>query len=262
MQDHARPPTGAARPTRPGALDAEREHAAHPRRGGAGGAHRPGATATSARASSSTRCARAGVGERPADGSQGHMPGLDGLARRAARIQHLVVDTEIAWALTVAWRAREALGAGPATADLIADRIISTAEGEFWRWPALRLNQINWYARMYRRRRPWAATGHDLHGQLLRQLQALRRRRARADGRRHGVQPRRRATASTTSRRRPRPQVQPRLRRVREHRLRLPGRLPAGARRRHAARWTRRARRWCARGPSACCRATGRTPAT
>ena len=27
--------------------------------------------------------------------------------------------------------------------------IISTTAGGFWRWPALRLNQVNWYARMY-----------------------------------------------------------------------------------------------------------------
>ena len=45
----------------------------------------------------------------PADGPQGHKPGwTDGSA--GSGIQHLVVDTEIAWALAFAWRAREALG--------------------------------------------------------------------------------------------------------------------------------------------------------
>ena len=45
----------------------------------------------------------------PGSGSQAHVPGWrDGL--RGGGIQHLVVDTEIAWALTFAWRAREAIG--------------------------------------------------------------------------------------------------------------------------------------------------------
>ena len=85
-------------------------------------------------------------------------------------IQHLVVDTEIAWALAVAWRAREAIGLDAATAAMIADRIISCAQGEFWRWPALRLNQINWYARIYAAAAEVGGPANDLHGQLLKQL--------------------------------------------------------------------------------------------
>ena len=65
---------------------------------------------------------------------------------RGGGIQHLVVDTEIAWALSVAWRARDVLGLDGA---LIADRVTACAGGPFWARPALRLNQINWYARMY-----------------------------------------------------------------------------------------------------------------
>ena len=95
----------------------------------------------------------------------------------------------------------------------------------------------------------------DLHDQLLQQLQPLRRRRARA-----------RWTAPRSSNLGPgyrfhylpqapeNAQVQPRHRRVREHRLRLPGRLPAGARRRHAGAGLRPRDRWSAPGPSACCR--------
>jgi hypothetical protein len=77
--------------------------------------------------------------------SQGHAPGWrDSLT--GGGIQHLVVDTEIAWGLMVAWQARDVLGLD---ADLIANRIIRAADGKFWRWPTLRLNQINWYTRMY-----------------------------------------------------------------------------------------------------------------
>jgi hypothetical protein len=106
---------------------------------------------------------------KPADGDQGHVPGWsDG--RHGERFQHLVVDTEIAWALAIAWRARDALGLDRATADLIANRVISTATGEFWRWPALRLNQINWYARMYQAAAAVGGDARSLHDQLLRQL--------------------------------------------------------------------------------------------
>ena len=105
----------------------------------------------------------------PADGPQGHIPGwTDSLG--GDPMQHLVVDTEIAWALAVAWRARDALGLDERTSDLIADRIIRTTEGEFWRWPALRLNQINWYARMYQAAAAVGGDANDLHAQLLRQL--------------------------------------------------------------------------------------------
>ena len=95
---------------------------------------------------------RPGSGE-PGLTSPGWQDGLTG-----GGVQHLVVDTEIAWPLMFAWQARDALGLDQATADLIADRIISTVKGKFWHWPTLRLNQINWYARMYVARRPSAAT--------------------------------------------------------------------------------------------------------
>ena len=36
-----------------------------------------------------------------------------------------------------------------AQARAIADRIHRTAMGSYWRWPAIRLNQINWYALVY-----------------------------------------------------------------------------------------------------------------
>ena len=102
--------TGTGTDVHARARDAQREHAAHPRRGGARGAHRPGAPRRPRPGAGRRAVQRAGVGRRarrPA--RQGHMPGWrDGLT--GGGIQHLVVDTEIAWALMFAWQAREALG--------------------------------------------------------------------------------------------------------------------------------------------------------
>src|SRR3954447_1836102 len=104
--------------------------------------------------------------KRLSSGSQAHVPGWrDGLT--GGGIQPLVVDTEIAWALSVAWQAREALGVD---GSLIAQRIISTTNGSFWKWPALRLNQINWYARMYVAAARVGGDAGSLHDELLKQL--------------------------------------------------------------------------------------------
>ena len=143
-----------------------------------------------------------------------------GTASRGGGIQHLVVDTEIAWALMFAWRAREALGVDQATADLIADRIISTIAGRFWRWPTLRLNQINWYARMYA-----AAATVDGDTAALHDADCSSSSRRFVDGARKPMAARRSrnlgagyalplpaAGAASNA------QVQPRPRRVREHR--------------------------------------------
>jgi hypothetical protein len=102
----------------------------------------------------------------PRAGSQGHVPGwADGLT--GGGIQHLVVDTEIAWALMIAWQARDALGVD---GDLIADRLIKVANGRFWKWPTLRLNQFNWYARVYQAAATVGGDKQGLHGELLQQL--------------------------------------------------------------------------------------------
>jgi hypothetical protein len=82
-------------------------------------------------------------------------------------IQHLVVDTEIVWGLLHAWRARDVLGLD---GGLIADRIVSTTTGEFWRWPALRLNQANWYVRMYTAAAEVGGDKGNLYDQTLKQL--------------------------------------------------------------------------------------------
>src|SRR3954468_24161610 len=46
-------------------------------------------------------------------------------------------------------RARDALQLDAATVTKIRNAIHRTAHGPFWRYPAIRLNQINWYTLMY-----------------------------------------------------------------------------------------------------------------
>ncbi|CAA9465108.1 MAG: hypothetical protein AVDCRST_MAG65-202, partial [uncultured Solirubrobacteraceae bacterium] len=127
--------------------------------------------------------------EQPSDGPPGaqslaHAPGWVNSVSNPQGSQHLVFDADVVDGLLHAWRAREALGLPPETVALIVDRISRTTHGAFWRFPALRLNQINWYALMY------AATAEvtgdpsllrgDLRAQLMRFTQAPRSTRERA----------------------------------------------------------------------------------
>ena len=86
--------------------------------------------------------------------------------------QHLVFDAEIVDGLVHAWKARRALGLSDETAAKIADRIHRVASSRFFRWPSIRLNQVNWYALMYAA--DATVTGRpgllrrDLRGQLAR----------------------------------------------------------------------------------------------
>jgi hypothetical protein len=81
--------------------------------------------------------------------SQWHAPGWVSSMRTLRSGQHVMVDSEVVDGLVHAWVARRALGLSPQRARLIADRIHAVARGSFWRWPAIRLNQFSWYARIY-----------------------------------------------------------------------------------------------------------------
>jgi hypothetical protein len=81
--------------------------------------------------------------------NQVHAPGWMGSTTAMHSIQHLVVDAEVAEALAAAWRARDVIGLPPQTTALIAQRLREVARGSFWRYPAERLNQINWFASIY-----------------------------------------------------------------------------------------------------------------
>jgi hypothetical protein len=114
----------------------------------------------------------------PAPGSQPHVPGWVASMTDEFTPQHLVVDGEVTDALAAAWRARDALALDPALQALMQDRLRRVAEGPYWRYPTLRLNQINWYAEVYTAASE--ATGdpvwlqRDLRGQLMQFVRSIR----------------------------------------------------------------------------------------
>ena len=81
--------------------------------------------------------------------AQTHAPGFVASMHAIRSNQHLVVDSEVVDGLRYAWLARHELGLSGAQSRAIADRIHRTAMGPYWRWPTIRLNQINWYALLY-----------------------------------------------------------------------------------------------------------------
>ena len=80
---------------------------------------------------------------------QGHAPGWVNSMTNARGGQHLVFDAEVVDGLVYAYRARRELQLPEATVSAIRDAIHRTARGSFWRYPTIRLNQVNWYALMY-----------------------------------------------------------------------------------------------------------------
>lgn len=59
------------------------------------------------------------------------------------------IDPKVAEALMYTWRARDSLGLAKSTARLIEDRISRCARGPFFRYPSVRLNQLNWNCELY-----------------------------------------------------------------------------------------------------------------
>jgi hypothetical protein len=62
---------------------------------------------------------------------------------------HVSLDSQIAEALAMAFRARRALGLTPAAARRIAGVVDACARHPGWRFPRVLLNQINWNAQLY-----------------------------------------------------------------------------------------------------------------
>ena len=80
---------------------------------------------------------------------QTHAPGWVSSMDSTRARQHLVFDAEVIDGLVYAYRARAALQLPASTVTRIRDAIHSTARGSFWRYPTIRLNQVNWYALVY-----------------------------------------------------------------------------------------------------------------
>jgi hypothetical protein len=81
--------------------------------------------------------------------SQAHSPGWVGAMDNIRAAQQIAIDPKVAEGLVFAWRAREALALPADTVTGIRDSIVSTAQGPFFRYPGIRLNQINWPCELY-----------------------------------------------------------------------------------------------------------------
>ena len=191
--------------------------------------------------------------------SQWHAPGWVSSMHSLRSGQHVMVDAEVVDGLVHAWVARRALGLSRASADRIARRIRAVARSRFWRWPKIRLNQFNWYARLYS-----ADAVVTRESRLLRRDLRVRSRGSRParTGTPIGPGTSGRASGSTTSRitrgARPRTSTRP------STRISSPP-SRASIRSRGRGEWRLRPRRpydSCAAGCVACSRATGRMRAT
>ena len=73
-------------------------------------------------------------------------PGRGWQAGPDNRDRHEVFQAEVIEALQTAYQARAALKLEAPLVDRIRRQVALVARGKRWRWPAVRLNQLNWYA--------------------------------------------------------------------------------------------------------------------
>jgi hypothetical protein len=78
-----------------------------------------------------------------------HTPGWLGDLYSYVSPMDKAYDPKIAEGLTMAWRARSVIGLSPGTAARIVRCVDSVARGPFFRYPGVRLNQLNWNAELY-----------------------------------------------------------------------------------------------------------------
>jgi hypothetical protein len=83
-------------------------------------------------------------------GSQRHLPGwVNSMDSTVKAEQHLVYDSDIVDGLAAAYAARGALALPEDTVRRIRSAVAKVSASSFYRWPAIRQNQVNWYATMY-----------------------------------------------------------------------------------------------------------------
>jgi hypothetical protein len=73
-----------------------------------------------------------------------HSPGWMGTLTGAYSVMDKAIDPKIAEGLYAAWQARDAIGLPGETGAAIVGQISAVAHGPFFRFPNVRLNQINW----------------------------------------------------------------------------------------------------------------------
>ena len=80
----------------------------------------------------------------PGADSMFHRPGWSGRLAGPELIMHVMIDAKVAEGLYAAHRGRRALRLSRMSARMIVHRIRAVANGPFFRYPRVRLNQINW----------------------------------------------------------------------------------------------------------------------
>ena len=85
----------------------------------------------------------------PHPDSMFHTPGWLGDLGTFDSPMDKAIDPKVSEALLAAWRARDVLGLDPAVAERARGAVDAVARGPFFRFPYVRLNQINWNAEMY-----------------------------------------------------------------------------------------------------------------
>src|SRR5918995_3715523 len=85
----------------------------------------------------------------PIPDSMFHSPGWTGNMVGDYGAMDKAIDPKVAEALALTWRARDVLALAPETSARIRVAITSVAHGAFFRFPSVRLNQINWGAELY-----------------------------------------------------------------------------------------------------------------
>jgi len=78
-----------------------------------------------------------------------HIPGWTESLNEPDAAMDKAVDPQVAEALTAAWRAREILGMDDQTSQTLVEHVSSCARGPFFRYPGIRLNQLNWNCALY-----------------------------------------------------------------------------------------------------------------
>jgi hypothetical protein len=87
--------------------------------------------------------------DRPPVGADPQVKGPGWVSRPGVPRRHPVFDAEAVDGLVHAYLARDALHLEAGTVARIRDEIHRVATSPDWRWPALRLNQLNWYCDIF-----------------------------------------------------------------------------------------------------------------
>lgn len=78
-----------------------------------------------------------------------HIPGWTESLNEPQAAMDKAVDPQVAEALSAAWRVAATLGMDAQTAQTIVEHVSSCARGSFFRYPSIRLNQLNWNCALY-----------------------------------------------------------------------------------------------------------------